>query len=35
MGRNYTDKEISRMIRSVDRDGNGMISIEEFAQLLD
>lgn len=34
MGRFYTDNEISKMIKSVDRDNNGKISIEEFADLL-
>ncbi len=34
MGRNYSNQEISRMIKSVDTDNNGKISIDEFAQLL-
>ncbi len=35
MGNKFTEKEITRMIRSVDRDGNGLISIDEFSELLD
>mgnify|MGYP002785145105 CR=1 FL=1 len=35
MGKNYTDKELTRMIRSVDEDGNGKISIDEFIKLLE
>jgi Ca2+-binding EF-hand superfamily protein len=35
MGSHFSDKEIERMIRSVDKDGNGMISIEEFSVLLE
>ena len=34
MGRNYTDAQIKRMIKSKDSDGNGMISVDEFEQLL-
>jgi Ca2+-binding EF-hand superfamily protein len=34
MGRDHTPAEIARMIKSVDRDGNGKISIDEFAELL-
>ena len=34
MGRSYSKSEVENMIRTVDRDGNGKISIEEFAQLL-
>jgi Ca2+-binding EF-hand superfamily protein len=35
MGREHTQAEIARMIKSIDRDGNGKISLEEFAELLD
>lgn len=35
MGTSFTDKEILRMIKSVDKDGNGQISIEEFTELLE
>jgi Ca2+-binding EF-hand superfamily protein len=34
MGRNYSDAQIKRMIKSIDTDGNGMISVDEFEQLL-
>ena len=35
MGTHFSDKEILRMIKSVDKDGNGQISIEEFTELLE
>lgn len=35
MGKNYSKREIKRMIKSIDTDGNGMISIDEFAKLLE
>ncbi len=35
MGREHTQAEIARMIKSIDRDGNGKISLDEFADLLD
>jgi Ca2+-binding EF-hand superfamily protein len=31
MGRNYSNQEIARMIKSVDQDNNQKISIDEFA----
>ncbi|CAF0719920.1 unnamed protein product [Rotaria sordida] len=35
LGRHYSNEEIRRMIAQVDRDGNGKISIEEFAELVE
>lgn len=35
MGNHFSQREIDRMIRSVDRDGNGLISIDEFTELLE
>ena len=35
MGRKSTFEEVNNMIKSIDRDGDGKISIEDFAQLLD
>jgi hypothetical protein len=35
LGKNYSDRDIAAMIRSVDLDGNGQISIDEFAKLLE
>ena len=34
MGRNYSTADIQKMMRSVDKNGDGRISLEEFAQLL-
>ncbi|CAF0945738.1 unnamed protein product [Adineta steineri] len=35
LGRNFSNDEVRRMIAQVDRDGNGKISIEEFAALVE
>ncbi|CAF1174171.1 unnamed protein product [Adineta steineri] len=35
LGRNFSNEEIRTMIQKVDRDGNGKISIEEFAALVE
>lgn len=35
MGNHFSQREIDRMVRSVDRDGNGLISIDEFTELLE
>lgn len=34
MGRHYSAQDIEHMVRAVDRNGDGQISIEEFTQLL-
>ncbi|CAF2750824.1 unnamed protein product [Rotaria sp. Silwood2] len=35
LGRHFSNEEIRRMIAQIDRDGNGKISIEEFAALVE
>lgn len=34
IGQNYSEKQIDEMIRTVDRDGDGRLSFQEFKQLL-
>jgi Ca2+-binding EF-hand superfamily protein len=35
IGKSYTDREIATMIKSVDLDRNGKISLDEFEKLID
>ena len=34
MGRDFTKDEVKKMVNAADKDGNGLISLEEFAALL-
>mmetsp|Transcript_28148 Transcript_28148/g.39738 ORF Transcript_28148/g.39738 Transcript_28148/m.39738 type:complete len:151 (-) Transcript_28148:541-993(-) len=34
LGQKVTDKEISEMIKSVDKDGNGTVEFDEFVELM-